>query len=234
MTPLDILYTPLDISEPPTVDCTQLVDWICKYQDLQKIENRQDGRDKLKEKYPWNIIYAKNNHAWYKDFDKTFPELAEYCYQAFGLDDDQVHSIVILHTKDEFVGQGFWHTDGDEWGLRFYLDTQETGEFLHLRPTKLPYDVRSEKFILTDTVAKLQDVVYSARLLKPTQGFFINNVRALHAAYTTTPGAMRIAFHVIPPLPIVQMYDHIKQLIVQSAEKYSDHAILWQAPKSLG
>lgn len=229
MTPFDILYTPLDIPEPPAVDLNLLVDWVRKYQDEQEILNRKDSSKVLKEKYPWDIIYCKVEYHWYQDFDKLFPTLAEYCDTAFGVPRERISNIVILYTKDNFVGEGFWHTDTDETGLRFYLDNQEKGEFLHMRPTVLPYTNRASAVdaIQQDVETALQKKHFSAKLLKPNQGFFINNVRSIHSAYTSTPGLVRISFSVTVDTDMIDMPKSLSNLIVQSAEKYKEHALFW-------
>jgi hypothetical protein len=97
-------------------------------------------------------------------------------------------------------------------------------------PSKFPYNTRSQENILSDTDNKLQPTVLSARLLKPNHGFFINNIRAVHAVYTAEPGKMRISFSVTVNVPIRLMPRSLQEVIVRSAEKYSDHALLWTPP----
>ena len=231
MKPVDILYTPLDIPEPPKVDLDALVAWICKYQEEQEVKKRQDFSKELKGSYPWNIIYCKQDYHWYKDFDKEFPALAEYCHTVFDVPHTMISDIVVLHTRNDFVGEGFWHSDPDPVGLRFFLECQETGEFLRMRPSKLPYFDRTA--ILSETENKLQSTVLSARLLKPNQGFYLNNVRAMHAVYTAEPGKMRVTFLInVDDMAIWRLPESIRKLIVDSAEKYSDYALLWKPPES--
>lgn len=233
MLPFDILYTPLDIPEPPTVDIDLLVDWICKYQDEQEINDRGDSSKILKDTYPWNIIYCKTNYNWYRDFDKLFPELANYCDTAFGVPRDRISNVVILHTRNDFVGEGFWHMDHDETGLRFYLDNQEKNDFLHIQPLTTVHTSRS---LAVDDIHRngnsaLQNKKLSARLLKPNQGFFINNVNARHSVHTSSPGIVRVSVSVIVNSYMINMPLSLRNLIVQSAEKYKDYALFWTEPE---
>ena len=231
MTPLDILYTPLDIPPAPPIDSTRLLQWISDYKDQQHIKDRRDSSQVLKDQgYPWDIVYAKYNYRWYQDFDKLFPEFCEYVINGFGIPVVLVPEVIILPTKTDFAGVGFWHSDNDEWGLRFYIDNPETDNFLLIRPTKQAWTARNQQSILSATDDDFQPgVEYSAKLLNSRQAFYINNVRALHATNTNTElvGTTRIAVILHARTPIVTMPAFVKDLIVRSAEKYKEHSIYW-------
>jgi hypothetical protein len=225
MTPLDILYTPLDLPEMPNVDMVKLRNWIDQHKNKQKIEPSVDDKDKVGKNYPWDIIHVRHNHAWFENFDNEFPELAKYSTEGFGLDLNNVLGITLLPIKNSFKGLGFWHSDFDETGLRYYIENNETRNFLYISPSTDPY-MNSEEL---HSGRSFQNIRYSAKLLKSNQAFFINNVRSCHAVNSTNLSPSRIAVIVTINGSIT---DHpLADLIVQSAEKFSEYSILWTPPK---
>jgi hypothetical protein len=221
----DILYTPLDLPEMPKIDLPKLRVWISEYKDKQEIDNRGDFSKVLpNDGYPWDIIYARTKQGWYNNFDKEFPEFAEYSIQGFGLDPSDIHDIILLPIKRTFTGLGFYHSDLDEYGLRFYLENNETENFLYVKPTTKPYVTREQLL----AGQKFQDIEHAAKLLKPNQAFFINNVRAVHAVNSTELSPTRIAVIVSVLKPLAQ--HKLKDLIINSAKKFPEHTILWTPP----
>lgn len=231
MNELDILYTPLATPTVPATNIEKLLAWIEDYKSKQTIPTRQDASEKLTpDIYPWNIIYPKFRGEWQFEFDKQFPELSEFFSSAYGLAPEDVNAVVMLPMKSEFAGLGFWHSDPDAYGLRMYIENEEPGDFLLIKPTIEPYDQRpgfgiDQEFPNTP----LQPgVIQSAKLLSPRQTFYINNVRAVHAVLTEQPGTLRIAVIISVLGP---MKESIKKLIVDSANTYKDHAVLWTPMK---
>ena len=229
MTPLDILYTPLDVPPVPEFDVDKFLNWCKNNGPVQDIYNRKDASKKTDSKiYPWNIAYAKSAGNWHSDFCEQFPQLAKYFTEAFGLTDKDVGEIVLLPVKQGFNGLGFWHSDPDEHGLRFYLANEDTENSLLIKPTKEPYDKRPDVIVnRVEPSPHVQDKEYSAKIISPQQAFFLNNIRAIHAVKTNKPDALRIAVIIGGLGPILRMRPSLKNLIVQSAQKYSDAAIMW-------
>jgi hypothetical protein len=225
----NILYTPLDTPEVPDFDVDKLLDWISLNNNRQDIDHRKDSsKIKLLEKsYPWNIVYARYGNKWQYGFNTEFLELSNFFSSAFGLDENDIHSVVLLPVKTKFAGIGFWHSDPDVYGLRMYLENQETDEFLLIRPTVEPYDVRPN-FGNGPTFENipLQDKIFSAKLRNHKQTFYLNNTRAIHAVKSCYPGTLRIA--TIIAVNNLNVTKHINDLIHRSAKKYPDYAIYWQ------
>jgi hypothetical protein len=228
---LDVLYTPLDCPDTPKTNIPKLLDWIDQLRKEQEISNRADASrlPHLAKNYPWNIIYARHNKAWFRDFDKEFPELADFFSSAYGLKESDINSIVLLPVKSEFAGLGFWHSDPDpnSYGLRLYIENQESdNDFLYIRPSVEPYITRPEYGLHPSfNNTPLQDVTHTAKLYNPTQAFYLNNVRAIHAINTKQAGVLRIA-SIITSLD-VNLQQHINDLVVKSAKKFKDYAIYW-------
>lgn len=228
---LDILYTPLDTIEPPAINIEKFMEWAYNG-DKQQIAGRMDASSYTNTVvYPWHIVYAKNKGVWYKNFNIEFPELAEFFSKAYGLTENEVQNITLLPVRPDYSGTGFWHSDPDEQGLRVYLVNDETDDFLRIRPTVEPHDTRQHKMIPNNGIAShIQTVEYSAKMLKPNQTFFLNNVRAVHAANITKTNSLRIAVIISGLGPIKTMKPALQELILRSAEKYSDYAIRWSPP----
>jgi len=221
MNPVEILYTPLDTPELPIIDVSKLKTWIDSHQS-------------------YNSKYDENN-KWRNNFNVEFPALAEYVSSAFGLQPSDIVTGIFAYTKPEFEGMGFWHSDVDSSGLRMYIENEETDDFLFIKPTTLPYNnfptdrlkERESEISLMDSSFQIQtDVIHSAKLLKPTQCFYLNSVRGVHAIKTNKKGCTRILLALTLDLNISaqNLPQQLKKLIVDSAQKYKDYAIMWTPP----
>ena len=231
MKPIDILYTPLVTPPVPSYDYTKLLSWVHKFYVTQTIQSRPDASKHITgDIYPWTIIYAKYDRAWRFNFDKEFPQLAAFFVDAYNLASSEIDSVVLLPVKDEHRGLGFWHRDPDKWGLRMYLENTELENSLLIKPTKLPHNLHSELPSAIDPLGPwefIQDVQYAANIPNPQQVFYINNVRAIHAVNKNIPSSTRFAVIVSTGKPMVEMPQHLQNLIVSSAQHYKDSAIYW-------
>lgn len=227
MNSLDILYTPLDTPLSPNVDLDKLLKWVKEHGTNQNLSTRLDASKEtaVQDTYPWNIVYPMDRKSWCFDFDREFPELADFFSSGYKINATDLRKVVLLPVKPGFSGLGFWHSDPDPTGLRMYLANQETEDFLLIKPTVEPYDARPN-FSITDLDAvPIQDKTYSAKLLDPRQTFYLNNIRAIHAVNVTT-NTTRIAVIVFPEPN--NLKEHLNKLIVDSAKKYNDYALYWQ------
>jgi hypothetical protein len=229
----DILYTPLDTPEVPATDISKLLEWVQENADVQEIPNRHDASRVLKiaETYPWHLIYAKYVGVWQHDFNNQFPELANFFYSAYGLEESDVDTVVLLPVRNDFAGLGFWHSDPDVYGLRMYIKNEAVENFLFIKPTVHPYDQRPNFDGAKQNFNEIefQDLTLSAKLCSPNQTFFINNYRAVHAVNTDNPGTLRIAA-IIMCKKTTRLTAHIHELIVKSAEKFKEFVIEWPSP----
>jgi hypothetical protein len=232
MKPLDILYTPLDVPEPPEVDIDKLLEWGIQSKPKQNYEDRYDSSEKegLKENYPWDIVYWRHRCEWQNNFDKEFPQLSEYITTAFGVDASKIYDVMMLPLRDDFTGLGFWHADPDEYGIRFYLRNKEPDGFMLFKPTNVPY---FWKQAFDENIAKdgFQNKVIPARLLKSNQAFYLNNIRAHHTINVQEKCSRRLTILIGCVGDIHHMPDGLSNLIVNSAQRFPDYAIKWQLPK---
>jgi len=236
----DILYTPLDVPNKPEFDIDQLKNWLTRnYQPLSQYREMLAGNsftaEKVFENYPWNLtvayfkLFDDRGPGWLGNFDQEFPELSKHMYESFNLSIDDIGLVIFLPVKQGHTGMGFWHNDPEWYGLRHYFvfDNPDTNKLL-MKRTKIDYDERPNFTIPIDENEHLQDEIIECKILSPTQSFFLNNVRSVHATNTITPDVSRIAAIVTGKFgKRKEMQEKIESLIVRSAEKYKDYAVLW-------
>jgi hypothetical protein len=243
MTPLDILYTPLDVPDlPENFNVEKLETWIKNvYPQKQVNEAVWTSVKVLGETYPWDLTFAhytdnkNNSYGWLNNFDKEFPELVDYFLKAFNLDYDDIGVITFLPMRQEKTGLGFWHSDIDETGLRIYFDNELPEENpLLIMPTNIPFIKRPHELLKAVEEPRKDmfqvDKQLVCPVLKRTQAYYINNVRAVHSPYINKP-CRRISCFITPKWNTLEsVKNKTKDLIVQSAIKFKNHAILWSGP----
>lgn len=229
---LDILYTPVDVPDLPRFDRSALDEW-CFRNYGQFINDRKDGKEVTPDKiYPWDIVYVRDKYRWIDNFENQFPQLANYFPSAFLLKEEDIKSIVLLPIKPNYTGAKYWHSDPDEVGLRLYLENNESDtDFLLFKPTVKKFNTREgvrRAAIPPDGISSvLQDKIYSAKLMKPTQAFYINNVRAVHTVNVESPNLKRLAVLIITDRNAWNFFEPTKELIMNSAKKFTKYALWW-------
>jgi hypothetical protein len=237
----DILYTPLDVPNKPEFDIEQLKSWLSKnhkplsqYKDI--LAGTNNTAEKVIENYPWDLTVAYFNlfndsgPGWLEKFDEEFPKLSKHMYECFNLSIEDIGLIVFLPIKQGHTGLGFWHNDTDWYGLRHYFcfESADTNKLL-LKKTKIDYVERPSFQLPIDEDLYLQDETFECKILSTRQSFFLNNVKAVHSTYTVTPDVTRIAAFVTGKVgKRAEMQKKIESLVVKSAEKYKDYAVLWE------
>ena len=181
MTPIDILYTPLDVPDlDPAFDVKKLEDWI-------------------KQVYPQKQL---KEAAWtsVKELENDYP------------------------------------CDVDETGLRMYFENELPDENpLLIMPTKLPFTTRPNSLFKSVETPR-EDVFQVDKqlvcpVLKRTQAYYLNNVRAVHSPFINIP-CKRISCFITPKWTTLDsVKNKTKELIVNSAIKFKDHALLWEPPE---
>jgi hypothetical protein len=102
-------------------------------------------------------------------------------------------------------------------------------DFLLIKPTTYRYNTRSELGIIPESgiTSKVQDKIYSAKMLKPDQAFYINNVRSIHTVEVSHVNSNRLAVLVFTKDNVI--LEKTKDLILSSAEKFSEYSIKWDS-----
>ena len=242
----DILYTPLDVPPCPDFDVAKLRQWIANLPTqetvaasgdqfrVQIVKEINTAKASLNSWYPWNTVWVKQDNIWLNGFEKEFPQVARYMYEAFGLTNDEIPIINLLPLKNDFAGIGFWHSDPDELGLRLYLENDCGSDtsvlfkpfvekhYSRIELGQLPRDGK------TDLLQ--QDVMHEVVTPPGRSATFINNLSAMHAVNTKTPGNPRIAV-IIGVQRKYMTLNKINDLIIRSANKFKDQAVIWTPPK---
>jgi hypothetical protein len=215
----DILYTPLDVPTPPFFDVDRLNWWIKETYPKQKYMRdhiSQHGASAEKyfsgDSYQWDLVvpyynYFGQNFGWIDGFDKEFPQICEYVFDAFDITPEETGAFVLLPLRPKYSGMGFWHKDIDETGIRWYLDFDQW---------------ENDKLFMRKNTDKKQ---FECEVISKNQAFFLNNVSATHATYTSpeSVGKNRIASFILPRADKPKNWvNKAKQLVVRSAEKYKD------------
>lgn len=239
MDQLDILYTPLDVPDRPDTDLNAFMRWAREayVTEEQKIIRKQLSKGTAHNKldpngeYAWDMTYARFGDRWCNGFDQQFPALADYSYKTFGIQLHELATVLFLPLRNTVKGEAFWHNDVDETGFRYYLWCENPEEnplvmrrctYPHMQRPRLPVPIHEDD----PRIAKERLV---CRMRSSTQAYYLNNIRAVHAPtiYSTEP-TLRIACLIKCKneyQPAVRARS--KDLIVRSAEKYSEYALLW-------
>lgn len=225
---LDILYTPIDNSVTLQTNVAAVRNWINNNYSNQVVTNRKDGKESTDEKiYPWYTTYCRINFQWQDNFDRLFPEIVNYICESLQVPEKYLYNILLLPLKEDHLGQRFWHADPDVNGIRFYLENDETEDFLLIKPTKIPYMNQTESNILKFNWNQIQEQTYSAKMLKPNQFFYLNNIRSIHVVNSNKIASQRIAVLVTIDRTL-DKFRPLKDLIINSAYKYKDYSIIWE------
>jgi len=244
-----ILYTPLDIPPPPAYDQNDLIAWLdetdTKHNDWLYENDLVHGEKKLYGDSAVRLIPAYQAHdfdpavsgsGWVNNFDKRFPELSCYLYQAYNIPIEELGALNFILLGKAHQGKSILHFDPDSVGMRIHLYVQDPEvDRLYLFKTKELYEFKMEKVEhiaqpLTENTFQeyYQPTPHRCHMLGHTQGFFLNNWNSAHVTYNEIAGHTRLTVGVFSKTTNRELVHNLtKDLIVRSAEKYKDHAILW-------
>jgi hypothetical protein len=229
----DIVYTPLDLPPCPTINLDKLYGWLEEtypQEDLLKFTHKKIlAKHSDNSSYPWNAKFAKALF-WRNDFQKKFPEIVEYVTSGWGFNDSEIIGLILLPKRIEETAKGFWHSDADRLGLRFYIEFENLKEDKLLFKKTLSSNVADTNlFRFFEDDSKLEPTIHEAKFATNKQPFYINNYLAAHTVYNTTPQpriavVLGTSYETTKSAEIKQKVDN---LIVNSAMKYHKEAIFW-------
>tara|TARA_B110000503_G_C7113684_1_gene399319 strand:+ start:484 stop:1212 length:729 start_codon:yes stop_codon:yes gene_type:complete len=233
MTAEDIIYTPLDLPPCPTVNLSKLYSWIddtYPQTDLLKFTHSKIlAKHSHKAEYSWNTTFAKAL-TWRNNFQEEFPEIVEYVTKGWGFSDNEMLGVILLPKRVDLLAKGFWHSDADKLGLRFYIEFENLKNDKLLFKKTLTHSISDEnlfRFFEEDT--ELEKITYEAKILNNRQPFYINNYAAAHTVYNVSD-QRRVA--VILGTSHEKNYNvsikqKVNKLVVDSAMKFHKEAIFW-------
>lgn len=250
----DLVYIPLDLPEPPTVDIDLFVDWVVNRAPklVGKIKSPETGERIMhfEEKglkgwgyYPWLQVSAFHHgysDQWISDFDKLFPEVVDYVHL---FPYNILSGVTILLQKSSVAAP--LHIDSDDWlGMRFYLHNEVEDDVLYFQLRKTQENNRIHTYRINGTDVKAQEwekyldlskKVYSKHPC-PRHAWALSSTRAAHGIDAFEYDRYsRATFLVHSHRPTMdhnawnteKLYD----LLVRSVDKYSDYAIWWKPPE---
>jgi hypothetical protein len=227
----NILYTPLDVPPPPDIDTEKFLAWVRKVypQSVKTSASKSTAETRMPDNYPWDLVFGAYNGEWRDNFNIEFPELTNYCLDAFGITTRELLTVVFLPIRQSVTGLAFWHNDTDETGFRFYL----TNEHSDKNPLLLRKIVNPLTHItkitppIPDNHPALQKEVYTCNFPSSRHAFYINNIKAVHSPMVTVPANRIAGFITVKPHYLTHVRESSEALLIRSAEKFKDYAIHW-------
>ncbi len=221
-----LIFTPLDLPDPPQVDQQKLIEYCDLWRKQCYFERRYNYLSEINE-YPWDhpvqpfrpkVDISPEELKLREMFTVEFKELTRYAARAFPFQLGAM-TILIQKTDTEVVG----HTDGDdEWAFRFYLWNNFQDDALWFRLPKDP----NKKIIpntLTSDYSEYGDPYYAKFPKKEYTPWAFNSYKSIHGVHKgTTENPSRCAVIVRGKMDQVKM----KDLLERSAIKYSDYAYI--------
>lgn len=217
----DLIFTPLDMPQPPSVDVNRLVEWMG---DNKKVGlywknhyERLTGRQ-----YPW---LARSVFDDLTPLAEAFPEVLDY---ALLYPFESVRAVIFL--AQDGHQSVFPHSDSDGLtGMRFYLENRHV-EGLHFYKGKEKYDTFNSNrldengnpiSIGFENYFDMSERIY-ARFPPSSRAFMVNSARAIHAVDANTCKlGDRIAVLVQGKLDV----NRFEALIDASLKRYGEYAI---------
>jgi hypothetical protein len=229
MQSIDICYTPLDIPIRPNINIPKFMSWAQNVYPQSCKKNAPNAENDIGKDYPWDLVWGAWDGVWQNDFDKQFPELAKYCYKAFNIQRHELGGAVFLPIRKTVTGTSFWHNDVDPTGFRFYLECEHHNENpLLLRKTIVPYTELTPIIVqLNNDDTRISQEVINCKMIDPHMAYYLNNFRSVHAPTMNVPGIRIAAFITVKKVYQEIVRKRTNNMIVSSAIKFKDHAILW-------
>jgi len=229
MQSIDICYTPLDIPIRPNINIPKFMSWAQNVYPQSCKENAPNAENDIGRDYPWDLVWGAWDGVWQNDFNNEFPELAKYCYKAFNIQRHELGGAVFLPIRKTVTGTSFWHNDVDPTGFRFYLECEHHNENpLLLRKTIVPYTELTPIIVqLNNDDTRISQEVINCKMIDPHMAYYLNNFRSVHAPTMNVPGIRIAAFITVKKVYQEIVRKRTNNMIVSSAIKFKDHAILW-------
>ena len=230
MESIDICYTPLDIPKRPDIDISKFLSWAQNVYPQPYKTQSTNAEGVIGKEYPWDLVWGAWDGAWQNNFDNEFPELATYCYRAFNIQRHELGGVIFLPVRKTVTGTSFWHNDVDSTGFRFYLECEHHIENpLLLRKTIIPYtELTSIVVQLNGNNDRISQEIFNCKMIDPHMAYYLNNFRSVHAPTMNVPGIRIAAFITVKKIYQEIVRKRTNDMIVASATKFKEHAILWQ------
>jgi hypothetical protein len=248
----DLIYIPLDLPPPPTIDIKKFINWVSECPNINNIIKCPNTGEKIfhfEEKgkqawgyFPWiqvNAFHHGYSDNWIADFDKVFPEVVNYI-NLFPF--NSLSGVTILAQKKSDVVP--LHQDPDDWlGMRFYLKNEIKHDALYFTPTLKRFNRRigtykfdGEKVYKQDW-QKYLDIKTKLYAKHPMSehAWCLSSIRAAHGLdpiYSDEFSRITVLVQSHKNKDDMSAWnqDKLYDLLDRSLKKYSDYAIWWNDP----
>jgi hypothetical protein len=216
----DLIYTRLDLPQPPEVDTDALMAWALEASgqptDERQIHDNSPGTGT----YPWVGAYVANHGEFNAEFARQFPELVEY-FKNFPTKRWRNISLVCQRADMEV----FLHTDpGRKIGWRVYLN--HSGARFYVQKFLKRHDERPQTWV--NGLDGIKALCHPERIYVEDQGRFawaISGIRAAHAVERNGPKLGSRMTLVLTPYEQETDSAEVEAMLRRGAEKYADSAI---------
>jgi len=227
----DICYTPIDAKTVENLNVDDVRAWVEETVPQTHISGTiaKGAHNTLRSRYPWNICYAYLDRAggWQNNFDVKFPELADSFTSSFGLQLSDISGVLLLPKNELFSGLGVWHSDPDIGGLRMYLENKNFEKNpLYYKKSKVARTGLNTLGTATDNDPRFHEEMHVCKILKENQAFYLNNMQGVHSPFIDS-SCQRFAVIISAKNGDTSIIEKTKQLIIDSAIKYKDYALIY-------
>lgn len=220
----DLIYTRLDLPQPPEVDREKLTAWINANNAREPIQSQTLYEKNMNQSYPWiaaNIVHQGGDFN--PSFAESFPEIVEYLKN---FPTTKWRSIVVLSQRQN--RQAFLHTDPDMGmgiGWRVYLSHR--GPRLYVQKFKERLSERPQTWASGGPGA-IEELCVPERIYVNDSGRYAWALTSIRAAHAVEPNPEEIGSRLVmllAPEPSCVDYEATEKMLRGGAEKYSDTAI---------
>lgn len=216
----DLIYTRLDLPQPPEVDTDALMAWVIEVSKRPTDEKITHDSSPGTNTYPWLGACVANHGEFDPEFVRKFPELVEY-FKHFPTTRWRNISLVCQRPDMDV----FLHTDpGPKIGWRVYLN--HSGARLYVQKFLERHEERPQTWV--NGLNGIRAMCHPERIYVEDAGRFawaISGIRAAHGVERNGPVLGSRMTLVLAPYEQATDQAEVEAMLRRGAQKYADTAI---------
>lgn len=216
----DLIYTRLDLPQPPEVDAAALSAWAVEAS-RPIVEASLHKQHMNVDAYPWVSAYVVKNGEFDEKFVERFPEIVEYMKH---FPTTRWKGVALLCQRHD--NEVFLHTDPD-FGIGWRVYLSHGGPRLYVQKFKQRYSERPQTWA-NGGAEGLAALCHPEKHYMQDSGRFAWALTAIRAAHgverSDVPFGERITLVLVPELACVDQERNV-EMLRRGAEKYADTAI---------
>lgn len=225
-----LIFVPLDLPKPPTVDRDLMIDWVNRWYDKCFYTKTKIYSETIDEGYPWKvgqpfrdptdgIPLTPDEIDLQEEFKEKFPLLTAYLQISYPL--KFTGATILLQQQSKDVAG---HTDSDYiWAPRCYLWNDYQEEALWFRFPKDPDAiVKYNTLIKNNDYTDYTDPIYAKFPTHEYQAFAFNSSKSIHGVEgCNKQNASRCTIIIRGTFDVPKL----NELLTRSFTKYKEYAI---------